>query len=153
MSLAVTTAGAEAAPLLAALHQGGIGKAGPAWDDAAFAALLASPGRLALIAAEGDEPLGFLLLGLAADEGEIITLAVLPAARRRGLGAALVAAAAREAAARGAARLFLEVAEDNDPARALYARAGFVPVGRRRAYYARPGGAVDALLLALSLSS
>jgi ribosomal-protein-alanine N-acetyltransferase len=153
VSLSVTAVGVEAAPLLAALHQAGIGEAGPAWDEAAFASLLALPGRLALVAAEEGEPLGMLLLGLVADEGEIITLAVLPGARRRGLGAALLAAAAAEAAGRGVARLFLEVAEDNAPARALYAGAGFVPVGRRKSYYARAGGAVDALMLALSLFS
>jgi ribosomal-protein-alanine N-acetyltransferase len=153
VTLAVTAAGTEAAALLAALHRQGIGGAGPAWDEAAFAALLTLPGRQALIAAQGGAPLGLLLLGLAADEAEVITLAVLPEARRRGVGAALVAAAAREARARGAARLFLEVAEDNAPARALYAAAGFVQVGRRKGYYARAEGAVDALVLSLTLSS
>lgn len=152
MSLVIAEAGPEAAPLLAALHATAIGEAGPAWTEAAFATLLALPGRLALVAAEAEAPLGFVLLGLAADEAEILTLAVLPASRRRGAGAALVAAAAREAAARGATRLFLEVAEDNAPARALYARAGFVPVGRRKGYYAREGGAVDALVLVLALA-
>ncbi len=153
MSLVITEAGVEAAALLAALHGEGIGEAGPAWTEAAFATLLALPGRCAFVADEAGQPLGFVLLGLAADEAEVITLAVLPDARRRGIGAALVAAAAREAAARGATRLFLEVAEDNAPARALYARAGFVPVGRRKGYYARPAAAVDALVLALILSS
>jgi ribosomal-protein-alanine N-acetyltransferase len=153
VSPTITEAGAEAAALLAALHERGIGAAGPAWTEAAFATLLALPGRRAFIAGEGDAPVGFILLGLAADEAEIITLAVLPAARRRGVGAALVTAAGREAAARGAARLFLEVAEDNAPARALYSRAGFLPVGRRKGYYTHEGGAVDALVLSLSLSS
>lgn len=153
MSLVITEAGAEAASLVASLHAHGIGEAGPAWTGDAFATLLALPGRCAFIAGEAGEPLGFVLLGLAADEAEVITLAVLPAARRRGIGAALVAAAAREAATRGATRLFLEVAEDNAPARALYARTGFVPVGRRKGYYARESGAVDALVLALALSS
>jgi ribosomal-protein-alanine N-acetyltransferase len=158
VSLVITEVGAEAASLLAALHGEGISEAGPAWTEAAFATLLALPGRCAFVADEARQPLGFVpmgfvLLGLAADEAEVITLAVLPDARRRGIGAALVAAAAREAAARGATRLFLEVAEDNAPARALYARAGFLPVGRRKGYYARPAAAVDALVLALTLSS
>ena len=45
--------------------------------------------------------------------------------------------------------MFLEVAEDNRAARALYAAAGFASVGRRPAYYARPGAAdaVAALIL------
>ncbi|MFA4893699.1 GNAT family N-acetyltransferase, partial [Brevundimonas sp.] len=57
-----------------------------------------------------------------------------------------------EAAARGARRLFLEVAEDNEAARALYGRAGFSEAGRRPRYYARADGSRrDALLLALDL--
>jgi ribosomal-protein-alanine N-acetyltransferase len=148
VSVTVTEAGAEAAALCAALHAGGIGSAGPAWDEAAFAALLAQPGRRALVASEGGEPVGLLLLGLAADEAEILALAVLPAARRRGIGRALVAAACSRAAARGAQRLLLEVAEGNAAARALYGALGFVPVGRRRGYY--PGGG-DALVLARPL--
>lgn len=52
----------------------------------------------------------------------------------------------------GATRLFLEVAEDNAAARALYDRLGFEPAGRRPRYYSRPNGpAVDALLLVLIL--
>lgn len=153
MSLVITEAGAEAASLLASLHAHGIGEAGPAWTGDAFATLLALPGRGAFVAEEAGQPVGFMLLGLAADEAEVITLAVLPAARRRGIGAALVGAAAREASVRGATRLFLEVAEDNAPARALYGRAGFVPIGRRKGYYAREPGPVDALVLALTLSS
>jgi ribosomal-protein-alanine N-acetyltransferase len=56
------------------------------------------------------------------------------------------------AAAQGATRLFLEVADDNAAALALYARAGFSEAGRRPGYYARPdGGRQDALILALNL--
>jgi ribosomal-protein-alanine N-acetyltransferase len=148
----VAPLGAEGAALLAALHAAGIGEAGPAWDEATFAGLLALPGRTALVASGTGGPAGFILLGQAADEAEIITLAVLPQARRQGAARALVRAAAAHAAASGAARLFLEVAEDNAPARALYAGAGFVPVGRRRGYYTRACGAVDALVLALALT-
>jgi ribosomal-protein-alanine N-acetyltransferase len=73
---------------------------------------------------------------------------VPPAARRRGIGRSLVAAACRRAEDSGAAAVFLEVAEDNPAARALYARCGFDPVGRRPGYYRRPSGAaVDALVL------
>ena len=57
------------------------------------------------------------------------------------------------AAARGATRVFLEVAEDNLAARALYERTGFVEAGRRPGYYAAAdGGRRDALLLALNLT-
>ncbi|WP_291299315.1 GNAT family N-acetyltransferase [Elioraea sp.] len=148
----IAPVGPEGAGLLAALHAGGIGEAGPAWDEAAFASLLAVPGRIALVASGAEGPLGFVLLGRAVDEAEIITLAVLAGARRRGIGRALVAEAASHAAAAGATRLFLEVAEDNAAALALYDAAGFVPVGRRRGYYGRETGAVDARVLALALT-
>jgi ribosomal-protein-alanine N-acetyltransferase len=117
------------------------------WDADAFAALLTQAGVFAL----GDAD-GFILMRVVADEAEILTLAVRPAARRRGIGARMVGEGAVAAAALGAARLFLEVAEDNAAARALYARAGFFEAGRRPGYYARAeGGRGDALILALNL--
>jgi [ribosomal protein S18]-alanine N-acetyltransferase len=119
------------------------------WPAEAFAALLAQPG--VMLEATPD---GFVLMQAAADEAEILTLAVRPAARRKGVATALVEMAARRAELAGAGRLFLEVAEDNVAARALYARLGFEPAGRRPRYYARPEGpAVDALLLARNLSA
>jgi [ribosomal protein S18]-alanine N-acetyltransferase len=69
------------------------------------------------------------------------------------MGRALVEHGAVEATRRGAARLFLEVAEDNTAARALYAQTGFVEAGRRVGYYARTDGSTaDALVLARDLS-
>ena len=117
------------------------------WDAAAFEALLDQTGVFAL-----EEPDGFILLRAVADEAEILTLAVRPVTRRRGLGARLVSEGGTAAATRGATRLFLEVADDNAAALALYARAGFAEAGRRPGYYARPdGGRRDALILALNL--
>ncbi|RAI57221.1 ribosomal-protein-alanine acetyltransferase [Roseicella frigidaeris] len=87
---------------------------------------------------------GFVLARAAGGEAEILTLAVRPPARRRGLGGALLAGALAGAVARGAAAMFLEVAAGNAAARALYAGQGFVEVGRRRRYY--PDGS-DALVL------
>jgi len=149
VSVAISEAGAEAAALCAALHKGGIGEAGSPWDEAAFAALCATPGRRTLIATVAGEPAGLLLLGLAADEAEILTLAVLPAHRRKGVARRLVTSAEERAVAAAARRLFLEVAEGNAAARALYAALGFAPVGRRPAYY--PSGE-DALVLAKHLT-
>jgi len=117
------------------------------WDEAAFEALIGQTGVVLI-----EEADGFILIRTVADEAEILTLAVRPPARRLGLGARLVEQGAVEAAARGATRLFLEVAEDNAAARALYARAGFSQAGLRRRYYARADGTtVDALVLNLSL--
>jgi ribosomal-protein-alanine N-acetyltransferase len=137
--------GAEAARL-AALHAEAFDAP---WDAAAFETLL---GQLGIVAAETQD--GFILIRTVAGEAEILTLAVRPSARRRGLGADLLAKGLVLALAGGAGRLFLEVAEDNLAARALYARAGFTEAGRRRGYYARPGGpAADALVLALDLGN
>lgn len=149
---AIRPVGPEAAPLLAALHAAAFPPA-ESWGPDAIALLLDLPGAFARCAvAPGGEasPQGFVLARVAADEAEILTLAVPPAARRRGIGAALLRAAAAEAEARGAAALFLEVSAANAAARALYATAGFVEVGRRRRYYA---DGADALVLRLSLLS
>ena len=118
------------------------------WDAAAFETLLCQAGvHLAEVAG------GFILVRTVADEAEILTLAVRPADRRRGIATDLVARGASVAAAQGATRLFLEVAEDNHAARGLYGRAGFVEAGRRPRYYARADGSrADALTLALNLS-
>ncbi|HST93062.1 MAG TPA: GNAT family N-acetyltransferase [Brevundimonas sp.] len=119
------------------------------WDPAAFDTLLGQPGVAALETTDG-----FILIRTVAGEAEILTLAVRPAARRRGVGAGLLSQGVVLALAGGAQRLFLEVAEDNVAARALYARAGFTEAGRRRGYYARSGGpAADALVLALDLGN
>lgn len=118
------------------------------WSAAAFADLLGQAG----VVLEGDDD-GFILIRAVADEAEILTLAVRPAARRRGLGARLVRRAIDRAAALGANRMFLEVADDNAPARALYGALGFEAAGRRPRYYPRPDGpAVDALILVINLA-
>jgi ribosomal-protein-alanine N-acetyltransferase len=69
---------------------------------------------------------------------------VAPAARRRGLGTRLLDAAMALATAHGARVAFLEVSIGNAAARTLYARAGFIPTGRRPRYYA---DGTDALVL------
>ena len=76
-----------------------------------------------------------LLARVAADDAEVLTLAVRPGARRQGIATGLLLAAAAEAHACGATALFLEVATTNAAAQALYRRAGLVEVGRRRRYY------------------
>ncbi|HZW16456.1 MAG TPA: GNAT family N-acetyltransferase [Brevundimonas sp.] len=135
---------------LAAIHAEAFDRPGETpWSEAAFADLLTQSGVFAVEAADG-----FILMRTVADEAEILTLAVRPDARRGGQGARLVGEGVVAAAARGATRVFLEVAEDNVAARALYLRAGFVEAGRRRGYYAAADGARrDALLLALNLAA
>ena len=146
--MTIRRVGAEAAPLLAALHA----EAFPPpqrWGAEAMALLLDLPGHFALLAAEADSPLGFVMGRAAAGEAEVLTLAVRPEARGGGVGRRLMRALLAEAAVAGATELFLEVAETNAPARALYAGLGATEAGRRRRYY--PDGG-DALVLRLPIS-
>ena len=128
----LTTASAADVPALAALHAAAF-PPGAAWNAETIATLLGMEGVVGLTA-----PGGFILARRVLDEAEILTLAVHPDHRRQGLGEALVETAAVVTAAAGARVMFLEVAEDNQPAMALYAKAGFERAGRRRDYYA-PG--------------
>lgn len=145
---AIRIAGSEAAPLLSAVHAEAFA-ADARWGPEAIALLLALPGHFAFLAATEAEPAGFLLGRVAAEEAEVLTLAVRPGWRRQGVARRLLAACTAEVVRRGACRIFLEVSEANAPARALYAALGAQPAGRRRCYY--PDG-TDALLLRLDLT-
>jgi [ribosomal protein S18]-alanine N-acetyltransferase len=116
---------------MAAIH-GAAFPPGQRWGAQAMALELALPGVFALVDPRG----GMILARVAADEAEILTLAVMPEARRHGVARALLEQAAAVAAEEGAVALFLEVALRNVPARALYTAAGFAEVGQRRRYYA-----------------
>lgn len=131
---------------LAALHGRCFSTPRP-WSAAEFEDLLAS--RFCFLLTE---PGGFLLGRVIADEAELLTVAVDPDQRRQGTGQKLLSRFSETSEKQGATTAFLEVAEDNTAARALYAGAGWAESGRRRAYYHRPdGSAVDALLLTLPL--
>ncbi len=114
------------------------------WGAAAFELQLGLHGAFGWIAPAG----GMILARAMADEAEVLTFAVDPAARRQGIGRALLEQAMATARQRGAQSMFLEVAASNAPAQALYAASGFAVVGRRSGYY--PGG-VDALVLRRTL--
>jgi ribosomal-protein-alanine N-acetyltransferase len=90
-----------------------------------------------------------VLARVAGDEAEILTLAVVPTLRRRGIGRCLLGRTIEHAACLGARALFLEVAADNAAARGLYAAHGLAEIGRRTEYY--PDGG-DALVLRIALS-
>ena len=137
---------------LAALHAAAFDEPWSADDILRFAE---DRGGFALVAAEdeaGAPPAGFILCRMIAGEAEVLTLAVWPEARRRGLGRALLEAAIVLAGPTATA-MFLEVAADNPAAAALYAGAGFETVGRRAGYYGRAGGSVDALVMRRALNT
>lgn len=86
---------------------------------------------------------GFVVYRIVADEAEIITIGVAPDARRGGIAAAMLAIAENDAFKRGAKKMFLEVAETNNAARALYEKNGYHMVGTRPKYY----DGVDAIIM------
>ncbi|MFA9200274.1 MAG: GNAT family N-acetyltransferase [Cypionkella sp.] len=97
------------------------------------------------------EAAGFTQVRAAPGEEELLLIAVVPAWRGRGLGTALLRHAAADARGRGAERLFLEM-RANNPARRLYERFGFQPIGRRKHYYrTTDGDKLDAITFAYLL--
>ncbi|MFD1341597.1 GNAT family N-acetyltransferase [Litorisediminicola beolgyonensis] len=89
-----------------------------------------------------------LLVQIVADEAEILALATDPASARRGEASALLTAFHEEATSDGVARVFLDVAHDNAPARGLYVAHGYAPIATRKGYYRRADGShVDAVVL------
>lgn len=137
------------AEALARLHARAFAPTGRGWSAAEFSYLIDAPHcHLA------HETHGFALARVIAGEAELLTLATDPDHRREGIAARLLTQVERRVAEAGAERQFLEVAQDNPAARALYARAGYAETGRRAGYYARPGGTpVDALVLAKDLGA
>ena len=122
------------------------------WGIDGVARTVAMPGVFGMIMRVttplGRAPVGFVLTRIAADEGELLTIGVLPAWRSQGLAGRMLTVASSRAAALGARAMLLEVAENNAAARALYARHGYTVVGRRIGYYRRPpAAAVDALIM------
>ncbi len=113
------------------------------WAEAEFAALLGQPGVAAWMWGHD----GFILVRAVGDEAEILTLAVAPTQRRKGVAGALLQEAARVLKHGGGQKLYLEVASDNAAALALYAKQGFAATGRRAGYYAHGADAVTMTLV------
>jgi ribosomal-protein-alanine N-acetyltransferase len=130
----LSEAGPRDAAALAALHAAAFRRG---WSEDEFERLLLDHNVIVHRAITGRMLAGFILSRLAAGEAEILSVAVAASRRSRGLGRKLLDLHLRRLAGLGATAVFLEVDEDNAPARRLYARAGFRDVGRRPAYYAR----------------
>jgi tRNA threonylcarbamoyladenosine biosynthesis protein TsaB len=154
--ITIEQAGADHAAILATLHAASFEQG---WSAAQFAELVNAPGSLCLLALTPGtgqtglpQPCGFVLARKAADEMEIITIAVQPATRRRGVARRLLDALREAAGKAGVKAIFIEYATDNPAAESFYNQTGFAVTGRRKNYYKREGGlACDAVTARLDL--
>lgn len=127
------------------------------WPATEMEALIADPTVTVLVAREGlsafaRRPVGFVMVRAAADEAEVLTVAVAPARRGRGVGRLLMEETIRRLYFMRVGSLFLEVDEGNTSALALYRRLGFREVGQRRNYYRQDGvPAANALVMRADL--
>jgi ribosomal-protein-alanine N-acetyltransferase len=143
---------ADRADECAAIHRRVFAHPWPARD---FASLLANASTLGSAALDPttSRMRGFVISRFAADEAEILTIAVERAWRGRGVGRDLLREHLSRAALSGARAMFLEVDRANAAAIALYARLGFLEVGQREGYYRRPEGkAATALVMRKDLA-
>ena len=103
-----------------------------AWSEQSVREELTGARRVAVVAVEGQQVVGYVVTAVAGDVVDLQRVGVHPDHRRRGLARRLLAAALERT---GAERVLLEVAADNDDGRAFYAAEGFTEVSRRRRYY------------------
>jgi [ribosomal protein S18]-alanine N-acetyltransferase len=123
------------------------------WGESEFENMLIERNTLVHRLRIGRKTIGFVVSRLAADESEILSIAIDAAYRGRRLSHKLLLTHLGHLAGQGARSSFLEVEENNQPARRLYERAGYAVVGRRERYYQQAGGEqLNALLMRRDLS-
>ena len=123
------------------------------WGEGEFESMLSERNTLVHRLRAGRQIVGFAVSRMAADEAEILSIAVAASHRGRGLSRDLLLTHLGHLSGHGVRTIFLEVEENNQPARRLYDRAGFGVVGRRERYYQQPGGEhLNALLMRRDLS-
>ena len=146
----VTPASASDVPRLAELHGASFHRG---WGENEFADMLTSTNTLLHVLRLGHEVAGFAVSRIAADESEILSIAVAARSRGRGLSKQLLQTHLGHLAGHGVKTVFLEVEENNKPARRLYERFGFQQIGRRERYYRDVSGEDrNALVLRRDLS-
>jgi [ribosomal protein S18]-alanine N-acetyltransferase len=138
-------------PAMTTMHAQAFGT--HAWNAAMLGDSMNSTDVWGVMLEQDAEPVGFSLCQQAGDDCEILTLAVLPSRQRRGLGRHLLQAVYDAAKARRSPQIFLEVAEDNVPARRLYDSFHFAVTGKRPGYYPRAHGTVAAVLMVLKIQT
>jgi ribosomal-protein-alanine N-acetyltransferase len=146
----VEPAGLRDAPALSQLHRASFHRG---WGAGEFEQMLRDRNTLAHRLRLGRHVAGFVISRIAADEAEILSVAIDPDYRGRGLSRDLLRTHLGYLAGHGVGTVFLEVEENNRPARALYEKAGFSVVGRRDRYYKDSNGEqLNALVMQRSLS-
>ena len=146
----VEPAGPGDAPRLARLHGASFHRG---WSEGEFEDMLSQRNTLVHRLRLGSKFIGFAISRIAADEAEILSIAIAPSQRGRGWSRQLLLTHLGHLAGRGVRTVFLEVEENNQPARRLYDRAGFAVAGRRERYYREAGGAeLNALVMRRDLS-
>ena len=146
----LSEAGPRDAAAIAGLHARSFHRG---WSDGEIESMLLDRAVVAHRAMIGRSLIGFILSRVVVDEAEILSVAVSTARRGKGLARRLLDLHMRRLAGIGTRAVFLEVGEDNVPARRLYTRAGFREVGRRNAYYPDAAGKpVSALVLRRDLA-
>ncbi len=147
---AIEPATARDAQRLAQLHDASFHRG---WGESEFDQMLTERNTLVHRLRLGHRVIGFAVSRFAADEAELLSIAVEAKHRGRGLSRDLLSIHLGHLAGRGIRTVFLEVEENNQPARRLYQRAGFQPVGRRERYYRDSNGQdLNALVLRRDLS-
>ena len=123
---------------------------GEAWTAAQCLSTLTLPGAQLLLAKQNGEVCGFALSRAVAGEEELLLIGVLPESRRDGIGRALVEALLKKASLAYRNAVFLEV-RDGNAAEYFYRMMGFLPIGRRPAYYRSTAGQnYDAITMAVN---
>lgn len=141
---AISEAGPGDAAAIAALHRASFRRG---WSEDELETLLLDENVVADRATLGGELIGFILSRTAADEAEILSIAVARTARGRKLGRLLLQRNLQRLAGRSVAAVFLEVDAANAPALRLYGGMGFDEVGRREGYYRDAQGQASAALI------
>ena len=123
------------------------------WGEGEFETMMTERNTLVHRLRQGRKIIGFAVSRLAADEAEILSIAVAVDHRGRGLSRHLLLTHLGHLAGRGVRTVFLEVEENNQPAQRLYQRAGFAVAGRRERYYREANGEqLNAVLMRRDLS-
>jgi len=138
LGLHIEPAEARDADAVAKLHAASFYRGWPRQDIEAY---LLDPDTPTLVACDARRKVaGFAMLRLLGDDAELMTIAVEPKYRSKGVATALLRACFEDLLMTPSKRMILEVAADNPAAIKLYSRLGFTKISERKGYYARPDG-------------